>query len=143
MGDSWSVFCRSRALACAGLLWGVGAQAHADVQLQCAVTYAGETQTVLADPVRDPYPVAAVDVRKRFRFKAVLVGEHERVDRVNLYVYQHTPQQPVLVQQAKYLPPFDWPAHGQPLRLTGVQHLYAGALERELIYSCQLHRGRP
>ena len=117
--------------------------AQANVHLQCALTYAGVTQTVLAEPVQDPYRVAAVDVRNRFRFKAVLVGEGERVDRVNLYVYQNSAQQPVMVQHAKYLPPWLWPADGSPLLLTGEQHVYAGPLERELMYSCMLVRGRP
>ena len=113
------------------------------VQLRCALTYAGATQTVLAQPVPDPYTVPAHDVRGRFRFKPVLVGTPARLERVNLYVYLETEAQPVLVQQAKYLPPFDWPADGRALRLTGEQRVYAGPLERELIYDCQLLRGRP
>lgn len=131
------------ARSCLGALWVLMAGAvHADVRLQCAVSYAGTTQTVVAEPVQDVYRVTAADIRNRFRFKAVLVGEGERVDRVNLYIYQHTAQQPVLVQQAKYLPPFEWPSDGSALPLTGQQHLYAGPMERELIYSCALLRGR-
>ena len=140
---SWRVRIRGQSLGFGALLGLLTATAQANVHLQCAVTYAGVTQTVSAEPVQDPYRVAAVDVRNRFRFKAVLVGESERVDRVNLYVYQNSPQQPVMVQQAKYLPPFAWPPDGSPLLLTGQQHLYAGPLERELIYSCMLVRGRP
>jgi len=122
------------------LLGLVGGPTWAEPFLRCELTYAGATQTVLASPVQDPYAVAAVDVRGRFRFKAVMVGTGERTERINLYVYQNTPQQPVIVQQAKYLPPFHWPADGSPLPLTGQQHLYAGPMERELIYSCALHR---
>ena len=112
----------------------------AEPLLRCELTYAGATQTVQTFPVQDPYAVAAEDVRGRFRFKAVMVGTGERIDRINIYVYQNTPQQPVIVQQAKYLPPFHWSADGLPLPLTGQQHLYAGPMERELIYSCALHR---
>lgn len=120
------------------VLW--GAPAGAAPQLRCDVTYAGATQRVVVDPVADPYTAPAMDVRGRFRFKPVLVGQSDRLERVNLYVYLNSAQQPVLVQQAKYLPPFAWPSDGSPLPLGGQQHLYAGPLERELIYSCALHR---
>ena len=113
------------------------------LRVQCDLTYAGATQTVVARPVADPYTVPSVDVRGRFRFKPVVVGSPGQIERVNLYVYLQTPTQPVLVQQAKYLPPFDGPPDGRPLRLTGEQRVYAGPLERELIYNCQLLRGAP
>ena len=117
----------------AGLLaCGMGAgAAQAGARLDCELTYGGETQRVSAFAVEDPYPVPAVDVAGRFRFKPVLVGQGAQLRHVSLYVYAHTERQPVLIQQATYRPPFA-PA------LTGRQHLYAGPLERELIYSCQL-----
>lgn len=125
-------------------LLGLGSSlAWAEPVLRCELTYAGATQTVLASPVQDPYAAAAVDVRGRFRFKAVMVGAGEQIDRINVYVYQNTPRQPVILQQAKYLPPLHWPADGLPLPLTGQQHLYAGPMERELIYQCALHRSAP
>jgi len=115
-----------------GLLLALAAQAAP--QLSCQVTYAGETVTVRAQPVDDPYPVPAVDIRGRFRFKPVVVGTPERVDRVLIYVYAESRPHPVLVQQARYLPPF---ATREPHRpLTGLQRVYAGPLERELMYSC-------
>ena len=126
-----------------GLLLLVAWPAQARVQLRCDLTYAGATQTVVAEPVQDPYAVAAVDVRGRFRFKAVVVGEGDRVDRIGLYAYQNTPSQPVLIQHARYLAPFQWPHGAEALPLTGQQHLYAGPMERELIYSCALHRSLP
>ena len=140
---SWLAFGLGKSRRFGGVLSLLAVSAHADVRLHCTVTYAGAMQTVLAEPVQDAYRVAAVDVRNRFRFKAVLVGEGERVDRVNLYVYQNSGQQPVMVQHAKYLPPFAWPTDGRPLALTGQQHVYAGPLERELMYSCTLARERP
>ena len=124
-----------------GLLGLCLAPAWAQVQLRCDVTYAGATRTLVARPVADPYGVAAEDIRGRFRFKAVVVGTPDRVEHINLYIYQSNAGQMLLVQQAKYLPPFAWPAHGGPLPLTGEQHLYAGPMERELIYQCHLHRG--
>ena len=120
-----------------------GPAAADELRVQCDLTYAGATQTVVARPVADPYTVPSVDVRGRFRFKPVVVGSPGQIERVNLYVYLQTPAQPVLVQQAKYLPPFDGPPDGRPLRLTGEQRVYAGPLERELIYNCQLLRGAP
>lgn len=126
-----------------GLLLGALAPAWAVPQLRCDVTYAGATQVVRASPVSDPYGVAAVDIRGRFRFKAVMVGDGQRIERINLYVYQNTPEQPVLVQQAKYLPPFSAAGSAAPgsatsAALTGQQHVYAGPMQRELIYSCAL-----
>ncbi len=126
---------------CAAGLW--AGQAGATIALRCAVTYAGATRQVVATPVQNPYVQPGVDIDERFVFKPVLVGTPTRIDRVNLYVYLNTGPQPVLVQQAKYLPPFHWPADGAPLPLTGQQYLYAGPVERELIYQCALHREAP
>lgn len=117
--------------------------AQAAPRLVCEVSYAGALHTLQAEPVAEPYGVPAQDVGGRFRFKPVLVGEGERVDRVLLYAYYNTPQQPVLIQQAKYLPPFAPPGQRGPIALTGQQHLYAGHMERELIYRCSLHGVRP
>ena len=112
---------------------------HAAPLLRCQVSYAGSTHTVEASPVADPYPVASVDIGGRFRFKAVMVGSAERVDYIKLYAYLDARRQPILIQEAKYLPPY--PAASSPatpVLLTGEQHLYAGAVERELIYRCTL-----
>ena len=124
------------------LAFGLGGAALAQPLLSCQVTYAGATQTVLARPVADPYPVASVDIGGRFWFKAVMVGTAQKIDRILIYTYLDTPSQPVLVHQMKHLPPFSpvpsaqrdkaaWP-------ITGQNHVYAGPVERELIYSCHL-----
>lgn len=104
--------------------------------LRCAVTYADATQVIEARPVADPYAVPSVEIGGRFFFKAVLVGSPEQAERVVLYAYFNVEGRPVLIQQAKYLPPF--PASSGPVPLTGEQRLYAGAAERELIYRCTL-----
>ena len=108
-------------------------------RLQCAVTYAGSTHTVQAEPVLDPYPVPSVDIGGRFRFKPIVVGSAQRVDRVLIYAYLVDGAQALPIHQAKFLPPFAL----APQSLTGQQHLYAGPLERELIYSCTLQGGSP
>ncbi len=118
-----------------GALFFVGVAA-AGPQLTCQVTYAGATQTVVARPVADPYPVSSVDIGGRFWFKPVMVGDDTQVSRILLYVYQDAKPHPVLVHEAKYLPPY--PRTVQPWVITGQQHVYAGPLERELIYSCTL-----
>ncbi len=118
-----------------GVLFWAG-MAAAGPQLTCQVTYAGSTHTVLAHPVADPYSVPSVDIGGRFWFKAVMVGDVASVSRVLLYAYQDASPHPVLIHQAKYLPPF--PRVSQPWPITGQQYLYAGPLERELIYSCTL-----
>lgn len=110
-----------------------GTSVWAEARLDCELTYGGETQMVSASPVEDPYLVRSIDVAGRFRFKPVLVGKGTQLQHVSLYVYADNAGQPVLVQQATYLPPFSANA-----ALTGRQHLYAGPLERELIYSCFL-----
>ncbi len=114
----------------------LGQPVAANGLLRCAVTYAGSTQIVESAPVADPYVVPSVDIGGRFWFKPVMVGQGSRVDYVKLYAYVDTASQPVLIQEAKYLPPF---ATALPsASLTGEQHLYAGHLERELIYNCAL-----
>lgn len=109
--------------------------------LRCDVAYAGTTHRIEARPVMDPYPVPSVDIGGRFRFKAVMVGDATRVERILIYAYLDTARQPILVQQAKYLPPFR--VTDKPYPLTGEQHLYAGPVERELIYSCTLEGLQP
>lgn len=118
-----------------GLLLMVGV-ASAEPLLSCQVTYAGVTHTVTARPVADPYPVPSVDIGGRFRFKAVMVGDAVQVERVVLYAYLVTRPHPVMIHQAKYLPPY--PRSASPWPITGEQRLYAGPLERELMYHCTL-----
>jgi hypothetical protein len=115
--------------------------AEAAPLLRCQVAYAGTTHTIEASPVADPYPVPSVDIGGRFRFKAVIVGSDARVDRILLYAYLDTKRQPILVQQAKYLPPYS--VSQTPYQLTGKQYLYAGVVERELMYSCTLQGIQP
>jgi hypothetical protein len=109
--------------------------------LRCELTYAGSSQTLEAQPGQDPYTVPSVEVGGRFRFKAVVVGTPVQVDYIKLYAYLETSRQPILVQQATYLPPFQ--ATSAPYALTGEQRIYAGPAERELLYSCTLQGVRP
>lgn len=128
-----------RALGAAWLVCAGPASAASAAQLQCQVTYAGTTHTVRAEPVLDPYPVPSVDIGGRFRFKPIVVGTAQRVDRVLIYAYLVDGAQALPIHQAKFLPPFNL----SPQFLTGQQYLYAGPLERELMYSCTLQGATP
>jgi hypothetical protein len=126
-------------LVVAGLL--LHHAAFAAPLLHCDVTYAGSSYAIETGPVSDPYPVASADIGGRFRFKAVMVGDAAHVDYIKLYAYLDTSRQPLLIQQVSYLPPFK--AGATPTLLTGEQRLYAGPVERELIYSCTLQGVQP
>jgi len=110
----------------------------AEARLVCLVTYAGSTQEIVATPTREPYRVPAVDIAGRFSFKAVMVGQGQSVSRINLSVYAFLGELAVPIQHATYLPSANgvWPPRNPSL--TGLQRLYAGPLERELMYECQL-----
>jgi hypothetical protein len=137
-------------VCCLLALWGFSASAMAQTsaaaRLHCEVGYAGTTQIVKSQPVGDPYSVESVDIGGRFRFKAVMVGTGQQVAYIKLYSYFVTPQQPLLIQLAKYLPPFTTPAPAPDPRgisLTGIQYVYAGPAERELQYQCFLQGAQP
>lgn len=107
--------------------------------LRCEITYGGDTQTVEATPQRDPYGVQAHDIAGRFRFKAVMVGNAGLVDYIKLYVYYQSDSQPVLLHEARYLPPFG--AGVGPYALTGLNFIYAPGLGYELQYGCAFAEG--
>lgn len=124
---------RSAVILTALLLAGA---AHAAPLLRCEVTYAGTTHLVQATPGTDPYAAPSVEIGGRFRFKAVLLGSERRIEAINLYAYLDARRQPILIHQAKYLPPFKRSV--APYALTGHNYLYASDVERELQYSCTL-----
>ncbi|WP_296873382.1 hypothetical protein [Tibeticola sp.] len=138
------VLLRKRLLGLLGMPWLLALGAAAQPVLRCDVTYAGATQTVEARPVADPYPVRAVDIGGRFRFKPVLVRAADgTLDRAVVQVYVHTPEQPVTIQVVTWPQPRPSAAADGPAALSGWQHLYAGPLERELIYGCALREAAP
>ena len=114
---------------------------QAKPQLRCEVTYAGQTEVFTAQPVSDPYTVQAVSVGERFFFKMVMVNRNAQLDRIMLYAYLDQEPRPVMVQASQYSAPFRVTA--QPYLLTGEQRLYAGPVERELIYRCWLGGVKP
>jgi hypothetical protein len=81
--------------------------------------------------------VKAIDINDRFRFKAVVIGDALRLEYIKIYVYAHTRREPMLLHQASYLAPAA-SREAQPAALTGINHVYAPGLERELRYGCAL-----
>lgn len=106
--------------------------------LRCQVSQGGEIKTLEFAPVSDPYTVKSADINGVFRFKAAFIGSEQRIEYIKLYVYYHqTKNQWVLLQQAKYTPPFNQ-AVDPSVSLTGTNYLYSPQLGRELQYSCTL-----
>jgi hypothetical protein len=112
-------------------------------QLACEVTYAGQTQRIAVTPTADPYRQEAVNIRNRFRFKAVHVQGAEVMPRIGIYVYLEVDPHPLLIQHVTLQPPYPQAAAGARADLVGEQRLYAGRLERELIYRCFLEPKTP
>jgi hypothetical protein len=114
-----------------------------DMTLTCHVTYAGETQEIAICPTPEPYSHEAVNIGHRFLFKAVHVNDENRSPRIGIYVYFGDKQSPRLIQHIQIRPPYPKLQNGDSVDLIGEQHLYAGALERELIYRCVAGKKMP
>jgi hypothetical protein len=93
-------------------------------------------------PVTDPYTAQSVDLDGRFRFKAVMLADAQRVSLINLYVFYQTRRQPIILQHTKYVEPLAQrdPA---PSALTGQVALYSPFLGKELKYACALYEEMP
>lgn len=106
-------------------------------RLSCEILQGGNTLKLQFEPVADPYVVKAIDIHERFRFKAVMIGNEQKVDYIKLYAYYLSAGQAVLLHEAKYLSPVPQ-TNALPDSLTGRQYLYSPALGREMQYSCAL-----
>lgn len=120
----------------------VPAAASAAPRLRCQISQGGEVHQLEFAPVSSPYEVKAVDINEHFRFKAVVLGDEQKVDTIALYTYYQSRRQAVLLHQAKYLAPVPQTAPG-PAALTGWHFLYTPGLERELQYGCALFEVKP
>ncbi|PIT71576.1 hypothetical protein B9Z41_16830 [Limnohabitans sp. JirII-31] len=120
----------------------VPVMALASPLLRCQFEVNAEAQQHAFVPTRDPYPVTSIDLNQRFRFKAVVLGDDQRVELINLYVYYQTHRQPMLMQHVKFVAPVaqQTPA---PDALTGQMAVYSPFLGKELQYSCALHEVTP
>ena len=131
-------------MACATVFFGVLAAAgvsttaSASPRLRCQLNHSGVLQIVDFTPVSNPYNVKAVDLNGRFRFKAVVVGDEQKIDYISLYTYYQSKRQPVLLHQAKYLSPVADVAPN-PTALTGTNYVHSPDLEREFQYACAVY----
>ena len=114
----------------------ISCHAHAVPLLRCLVSYADSTKIVESSPTQIPYSVESVDIGERFSFKAIMFGDDNSIEYIKLYAYFQTRHKDILIHQATYLPPFT--PSITPLKLTPLNHLYAGGVERELQYQCTL-----
>ncbi|MBK8017620.1 MAG: hypothetical protein IPK20_13500 [Betaproteobacteria bacterium] len=130
------------ACACTCVVLAFSGPAQADPRLDCTIEQGGETQQIRTAPVADPYTVAPVDIRGRFRFKAVMIGDERHVDYIHLYTYFVSDGTPVLVHQASHHPPFAVSVDGSAT-LTGLQRVYSPVLGREMTYRCALTDAAP
>lgn len=106
--------------------------------LRCKIEQSGMTFMVDASPRLDPYGVAAVVINKNFRFKAVMIGNQEKIDYIKIYAYYQGKRQAILMHESKFLAPSIQSAQIAPFQLTGMNYLYSPHLNRELHYGCSL-----
>ena len=116
--------------------------AWAKPQLQCIFEVNSEIHHRVFALASDPYTVEGVPIGNRFRFKAIVLGEGERVESVNLYVYYNTRRQPMVMQHVQYLRPLPL-RNPAPDALTGRVALYSPLLGKELQYHCALAEVAP
>lgn len=119
------------------LFFGVLCPLYAAPLLRCQIDQGGSSQILDFPPVSDPYPVKAIDINGRFRFKAVVMGDAQQIEYIKVYVYSQTKRQPILLHQAKYMAPMTR-ADASFDALTGINYVYSPQLERELQYGCAL-----
>lgn len=106
-------------------------------RLRCLLSQSGTVQVLDFMPVVAPYRVKSVDLQENFRFKAVVIGDEQKVSYIKLYTYYYSRRQPVLLHQATYLAP-TVQTDPRPDALTGTNALYSPHMEREFQYGCAL-----
>lgn len=111
--------------------------AWAKPQLQCTFEVNSEIHHRVFALASDPYAVEGVPIGNRFRFKAIVLGEGERVESVNLYVYYNTRRQPMIMQHTQFIQPQVVSAAAED-SLTGRVSVYSPLLGKELMYRCAL-----
>ena len=134
----------ARAALCLAFFAGISlpAVASAAPRLRCQLTQGDAVQVLDFAPVGDPYRVEAVDLKGNFRFKAVVIGDEQKIDYIKLYTYYQSKRQAVLLHEAKYLAPQAESAP-DPAALTGTNYLYSPELGRELQYACAVFEVAP
>lgn len=116
--------------------------AQASTVLRCHFEVNAELSTHEFTPVSDPYTVRSIDLSERFRFKAVVLGDAQRVSLINLYVSHLAERQPMVMQHLKFVSPIAQ-TQPEPNALTGRVALYSPYQGKELVYGCALHEVSP
>ena len=121
---------------------GLASLASAAPELRCQFEVNAEVHHHAFFPSQDPYRVSSVDLSQRFRFKAVVLGDAQKLELINLYVYYQTHRQPMLMQHVKFVAPLAQRSPA-PDALTGQMAVYSPFLGKELQYQCALHEVTP
>lgn len=109
-------------------------------ELVCQLRYGSDELIVRQQVSADPYAATAQSIGERFQFKAVVLGEPDRIDLVTLTVYDlSVPGAPVPIHHVRYAAPFN--THPALPALTGWNHIYSSVYGRELRYGCALQEG--
>jgi hypothetical protein len=122
--------------------WGLVAFPLEAAQLHCNIEVNGEVHHHVFKPTNDPYTVQSLQIGERFRFKAVVLGQGDDIELVNIYAYYQTRRQPMVMQHAKFIKPLAI-ENPSPGALTGRVALYSPVLGKELAYQCALHKEAP
>lgn len=104
--------------------------------LRCHVTYADQTTIVKTRIQHSPYEIETVDIGGRFTFKAAMIGSKNKINYIALYTYFQASPKDLPIHEAIYRGPFKLTHKAQALGPEN--HLYAGEVERELKYHCEL-----
>ncbi len=107
-------------------------------RLRCYVSYADKTEIIETFPHASAYEVIPTDIGGRFTFKAVMIGEALDVRHISLYAYFQAMPKDLPIHQAIYRGPFKLSRNSK--LITPYNHLYAGEVERELKYHCELSK---
>ncbi|WMW79167.1 hypothetical protein RF679_10950 [Undibacterium cyanobacteriorum] len=100
------------------------------------MSYADQTTVVKTRLQQSPYAIEPVDIGGRFTFKAAMVGDKDKINYIALYTYFQASPKDLPIHEAIYRGPFK-PTH-KAQTLGPENHLYAGEVERELKYNCEL-----
>lgn len=104
--------------------------------LRCFVSYADQTTIVKTRLQQSPYEIQTTDIGGRFAFKATMIGDKNKINYIALYTYFQASPKDLPIHEAIYRGPFNPTRTAQALGPEN--HLYAGEVERELKYHCEL-----
>lgn len=108
----------------------------------CHVSYGGETQTLRAVPTETPYAAPTVAIGSYFRFRIVFEHPRRALPAVKIYTYADREQGPTPIHVAHYPYPAHTPVSSRRFGFTGEQTVYEPLRDGELIYWCEIARGR-